>query len=289
MFGAPLARLSTPRGRVAASGGGYAFSILLLVLAVPLLGLTGDVGRLFDPIGDALRNGDPIYVTAQTPFFYAPPWVVLLGAVTWLPVMVLVAAVWAINLAALRVMAGSWLAVGWLAWFPLVSLSLLGATFNLAMAAVIYVAAGGTRGMPSVASSVLMGLAKVSPMLAVHPGNWRRVLLWTAVFVAISLPWLGLWADWAQQLLRYAGSGVGPAIPVPFALRVAVAVPLWLLRRPWSVALAATLAIPAFYWESLVVLLAPLCLYLRRGEAVPVAASPDAATLQPAPEFARAA
>src|SRR5689334_7923295 len=160
-----LARLQSPRGRVAASGGGYAFSICMLFLALQLLPITGDVGRLFDPIGDAFRNGDPIYVTADTPFFYAPPWVVLLASVTWLPVMVLVVAVWAINLAALRIMAGSWLAVGWLAWFPLVSLSLLGATFNLAMAAVIYVAAAGGRGTPSVASSVLMGLAKVSPML----------------------------------------------------------------------------------------------------------------------------
>ena len=61
----------------------------------------------------------------------------------------------------------------------------------------------------------------------------------------------------------YAGSDVGPQVPVPFVVRLAVALPLLVARRPWAVALAATLALPAFYWESLVVLVAPLCLFLR--------------------------
>jgi len=273
---APVTSLPVSRSQVSlgpidvwASFGGYAFSAVILVLAVPLLGPGGDVVRLFDPIGDAFRAGQPIYAPAQTPFFYAPPWALFLGAVSWLPVPLTLAAVWALNLAGLRVMAGSWLAVGWLAWFPLVSLSLLGATFNLAMAAAIYAGAVGGRG--STPAAVAMAFAKVSPILVVDPRRWRSVLALSLVLVAVTLPWLSLWREWAEQLLRYAGTGVGPTIPVPFVLRLAIAVPVWFVGRPWARALAAVLAVPAFYWESLVLFIAPLCLYFRRHEA-PVAA-----------------
>ena len=104
--------------RFALSVGGYVFAGLMVALALPIVGWEGDVGRLFDPVGDAFRAGEPIYLTGvPTPFFYAPPWALGFGLVSWLPVSVQVALVWAVNLAALRYMAGSWLRLGWLAWF----------------------------------------------------------------------------------------------------------------------------------------------------------------------------
>ena len=244
----------------ALSAGGYVFALLIILLTLPAVGPTGDVGRLFDPVGDAFRAGQPVYVAGvETPFFYAPPWVLLLGALTWLPVEAQLALVWAVNLAALRYLGGSWLAVGWLAWFPLVAFSLLGATLNIAMAGAI---AAGARGV--VTPVVGFAFAKISPILALHPRHWRPALIVSLVLIAVTLPWLQLWPEWARQLVTYAGSSIGPQIPVPFLLRLPLAVLLLLLRRPWASALAAVVALPSFYWESLVVFLAPLCVYLRR-------------------------
>jgi hypothetical protein len=260
------------RLRVALSAGGYALTIFIVVLALPIVGPYGDVGRLFDPIGDAFRAGQPVYVPADTPFFYAPPWVVVLGVLSILPVPVFTLGLWALNLGSLRIMAGSWLAVGWLMWLPIVGMSLLGATFNLAMAAAIYLGAAGIA-----SPAVAMAFAKISPILAVPFRAWRETLLITAVLVGITIPWLSLWPQWVAQLTAYAGSSIGPQIPIPYALRLAAVVPLLLVPKPWARGLAATLAIPAFYWESVVVLLAPLCLYLRRprpADVADVAAAP---------------
>jgi hypothetical protein len=246
------------------SVGGYLFACLILFIALVsgIVGWTGDVGRLFDPVGDAFRAGLPVYVRGvETPFFYAPPWVLLFGVLAWLPIPVQVVLIWAANIAALRYMAGSWLRVGWLAWFPLIPLSLLGATLNLAMAGAIVAAVRGGTVLP-----VAFALAKVSPILAIDPKRWRQVLVVALGLVAITLPWLSLWPAWVGQLAAYAGQSVGPVVPVPLIPRLAVALPLMALRRPWARALAAAVAIPSFYWESFVVLLAPLCVLLFHAQ-----------------------
>jgi len=56
-------------------------------------------------------------------------------------------------------------------------------------------------------------------------------------------------------------------VPIPFLLRLAVAVPLILWWRPWSRALAAVVATPAFYWWSFLMLIAPIAVAVRRLEA----------------------
>lgn len=247
-----------PRLPLALSLGGYAFAALLLAVAAPILGWTGDVGRLWDPVGDAFRAGQPVYVARDyAPFLYAPPWAVVFGLTSLLPVGLQVALVWALNIAGLRYMAGSWQRVGYVLWFPLVAFSLLGATFNLAMAAVIVAAVRGSTAFP-----VLFAFAKASPILAVDPRKWRGVLVSAVVLVAITLPWLSLWPQWIAQLVGNHADVI--AIGVPLAVRLPIAVALLLLRRPWARALAAVVAIPAFYPESFVVLLAPLCVWLGR-------------------------
>lgn len=47
-------------------------------------------------------------------------------------------------------------------------------------------------------------------------------------------------------------------------IRAIIALGLLAMRRPWSRALAAVVATPAFYVASLVLLIAPICVWLRR-------------------------
>ncbi len=65
---------------------------------------------------------------------------------------------------------------------------------------------------------------------------------------------------------RHGGHPFGPVIPVPWIARAIVAVALLLLRRPWAQALAAAIASPGLYWGQLVVLVAPVSLWLARRE-----------------------
>ncbi len=90
------------------------------------------------------------------------------------------------------------------------------------------------------------------------------VALTAAIMFAITIPWLGLWPVWVEHLAAAYGQPLGPQIPIPFAIRAVVATVLLLVFRPWSRALAAFVAIPAMYWSSLVVLLAPIAVVLRR-------------------------
>ena len=191
---------------------------------------------IWDRVGDGLRNGEPIYYAAQpltNSFWYAPPWAVVFAATSWLPPWVLHLAFVAVKVVSLRVIAGSWLGAGVAAWFPLVAFDLASGSFNLLMAAAIVAA---VRGRPELA----------------------------VVAALITLPWLSLWPEWIGFLVAYAGSALGPQLPIPMLLRWALALGLLALRRPWTRALAATIAIPAFYWGSLVILIAPIAVWFRQ-------------------------
>ena len=59
---------------------------------------------------------------------------------------------------------------------------------------------------------------------------------------------------------------LGPVVPIPLPIRAGIALALLALRRSWSRALAAVVATPAFYVASLVLLIAPLCVWLRRWD-----------------------
>lgn len=69
----------------------------------------GDVTNIFDPAGDAVRNGTPVYTHAfNGAFFYSPPVAVFYGATSWLPTEIQQAFVLVAELAALRYLGGSW-------------------------------------------------------------------------------------------------------------------------------------------------------------------------------------
>ena len=222
----------------------------------------GDV-LIWDRVGDEVRAGiSPYYaVVGSGGFYYAPPWAVLFALVSWVPVQLLSLAMIAAEVAALRYIAGSWQRFGYACLFPLVAFELASGQVNLIMAASLVAA---VRGDPRAA--VVMAAAKLSPVLAIRDG-WRRAVPVGLVLLAVTLPVLGLWADWVRQLAGVYGHTVGNAaqIDIPFLPRLAVALVLAAYGRLWSRVLAAIVATPALYWVSSVMLLALWGVSLHTG------------------------
>jgi hypothetical protein len=241
--------------------GGYGFSIALLVQGFqsgrwPFPG--GDVTDFYAPAGDALRNGGQVYFPG---FLYGPPWAIAFAAVSWLGPAAIHAIVLVLDVAALWVIVGGDLRrLGWFLWFPLIPFELAAGQLNLLIAAAIVAAQKG-RTWPLAA----MTLAKVWPIVALPLRDWRAFLRATALIALISVPWLHLWPEWFAALVATSAHPLGPVVPVPFVVRGALAILLLLARRPWCQALAAAIVSPGLYWGQLVVLVAPLSLFLDRG------------------------
>lgn len=272
---APIERPSDARirvGVVALSIGGVAFALLQIVLGSQM-GLfpipPGDT-LIWDRVGDGLRAGTAIYYRAEPvsdSFWYAPPWAVAFAAVSWLPTWVLHLILVGVKIASLRVIAGSWVGAGIAGWFPLVAYDLASGSFNLLMAAAIVSA---VRGHPHLA--VVAALAKLGPILSVDPHRARTVALVLLASFVVTLPWLRLWPEWVAQIVGNLGVVLGLQVPISLPVRWGIAAALLAVRRPWSRALAAAIAIPAFYWGSIVVLIAPVAVVLR-GDPRPGAAT----------------
>lgn len=244
--------------------GGIAFTLLQLVVGFQL-GLFPIPSRdalIWDRVGDAIWTGVPIYYLAPVAtdsFWYAPPIAVAFAAVSWLPIEAQALLLLVGRIAALRVIAGSWVGAGIACWFPLVAFDLGGGNINLLVAAAIVLAVDRR---PQLA--VWGALAKLGPALAIDPRDWRKVVPVALVALAITLPWLHLWPEYVNHLVGNIAVPLGPQVPVPIWIRVAAALALLaLVRTRWARALAATIAIPAFYWGSLVVLIAPVAVLIR--------------------------
>lgn len=251
---------------VALAFGGAAFTAVQVIIGTQtgLFPIPGRDELIWDRVGDAIWTGAPIYYNAPDltdSFWYAPPLAVLFSLVSWVPLVAQHTLFTVLRILSLRVIGGSWIGAGLACWFPLVAFELGGGNFNLLIAAGIVAA---IRRRPALA--VVDAFAKFAPALAIHPGDWLRAAKVSLLLVAITLPWLRLWPEWASHLLANVGSPLGPQVPVSFPVRlVAALVVLAAFRTPWARALAATVAIPAFYWGSLVVLIAPVAILIRDG------------------------
>jgi hypothetical protein len=277
--GAPADRQPPAPWKVALSLGGVAFVVVQLIVGsqAGLFPIPGGDELIWDRVGDAIWTGAPIYYRAPIltdSFWYAPPLAVVFGTVSWLPIVLQHWLFTLLKIGAMRVIAGSWLGAGIACWFPLVAFEFGGGNFNLLIAASIVAA---VRGRPQLA--VLGALAKFGPALAIHPRDLRKALPIAVGALVITLPWLHLWPEYAGHLVANLGSPLGPQVPIPYWARLAAAMALLLLARSgWSRALAATLAIPAFYWGSLVILLAPLAILLRTPRPAVAVVAPEPAT-----------
>jgi hypothetical protein len=216
---------------------------------------------LWDRVGDNLRAGLDVYARAPVltnTFFYAPPWAVIFASVSWLPVELWYFGIVTLEIVAVRYLAGSWIRVGWFCWWPFVAFELPSGNFNLIMAASILAA---IRGEPRPA--VVMALAKLAPALSLRPRDWRNVLYALVICAVITVPWLRLWPHWVEHMISaLSWPTLGPQVPIMLPVRLLAAGGLLVLRKPWATALAAVVATPAFYYGSLVLLLAPIAVLL---------------------------
>jgi hypothetical protein len=245
-----------------ASGWAMAAVVWIVGWQIGVFRLSGDVALIFLPAGRAFWSGgnpyDPSLAPVGTPFLYAPPWAALFGILSPLDAPIVHALLSLFALLALRYMARSWLMAGVFCWFILVPWEIAAGHTSLLVAAAIV---GAVRGRPE--GAAIMGLAKGAPVLAVHPRDWRPLILALAVFSALSLPRLDLWPAWIEQMVAALNFPPGPLVPVPLAVRLPIGIALVLLGRPWSRALGAALAIPGLYWSALVVFVAPVAVILE--------------------------
>jgi len=249
--------------------GGYACTIVFLAVGFrsgrwPFPG--GDVAVFYGPAGDALRGGGEVYFPG---FLYGPPWAVAFAAVSWLGPWAIHAIVVALDVAALWTIAwGNWRRLGYILWFPLIAWEIAAGQLNLLIAAAIVAAQHGI-----VWPLAAMTLAKVWPAVALPLRHWRRFLIDLALFSLLSLPWLVLWPQWFETLVDTSSHPLGPVVPVPWVARAAIAAILLAFQRPWTRALAAAIVSPGLYWGQLVVLVAPISLWLARND-LPIEGSP---------------
>ncbi len=247
-----------PRTRFAISAVGYALTAVILWWGFTSghLAIPGGDAYIWDRAGDQIRAGvSPYHPNADGStnglFFFGPPWALAFAATSWMPLGALAIGIIGLEVAALRYVAGNWLRVGYCLWLPLVAFELPSSQFNLVIAAAIAAALrGDARWAP------LAALLKISPILAVARHQWPTAAVVIALSIAITLPWLTLWADWVRLLVSTFGREVGPEVPIPFVLRLAIAgAVLLFVRRPTSRGVAAVLAIAAFHWITIVLFL----------------------------------
>ena len=117
-------------------------------------------------------------------------------------------------------------------------------------------------------------LAKIAPILAVPRSGWREAALVIGVALLVTLPWLHLWPEWIEHLLRQPTTiyiHIGP----PWYVRLPFALALLLVRRPWAPALAVVVAMPSLWLGTLVILIAAIRLWIdgRWATARPLAAA----------------
>jgi hypothetical protein len=269
-------RLTPARRRVLRDGAvvaGLVFAAYLFVIVAPQAGTFG-----FDAFAYwSVDPTDPYALTAGElgAFPYSPVAVRFFapfGALDWLTFLWL----WLAALVATVVWLGWRAALAVLA-FPPVALELYHGNVHLLIAAAI------ALGFRYPAFWAVPLLTKVTPGIGLvwfavrrEWGSLAVALGVTGALVAVSVAVDGeLWVEWIRDSLLATGSGAAPVlqpqIPVPLWLRLpaALAVVAWGARtdRPWTVPVAATLAVPIL-WPSALAILAGLWPIVQRRPAL---------------------
>ena len=262
--------------------GGWVFGagVLLYLIAMdggPAVGI--DLAAYLRA-GDDLVAGNPVYIGEignPSVFSYAPPWAVLFGALSWVPDMIMQLGMVTLSLLAIRYVAGSWLWSGLVFWYPVSAMVIHSANIEFLIAAAIVLAARGHAG-----PLAFTALAKIAPIFAVPHSGWREAALVIGIALLVTLPWLHLWPDWIEHLLRQPTTiyiHIGP----PWYVRLPFALALLLVRRPWASALAVVVAMPSLWLGTLVILIAAIRLWIDgRGAGERLARHDQPGSTQPA-------
>lgn len=232
------------RYRVLASATGYAvsgFVAWFLVFNYP--GWAGQDVDVWVRVGENARDGVSPYAPGPwaSLFFFAPPWAVVLGAISWVGKPVLWALITLAEIASLRYIAGSWLRVGYFGLFFLTGAEIVSGAFNLVIAAALAAAIRGHSG-----PAAFVALAKVSPVLAIR--DWRAAAVVISAAALITIPVFGWWFDWMAFLIGGWGGHPQDGFHGSLVTRLLLAggiLVLW--RSPRAGALAAAVAIPILY------------------------------------------
>ena len=258
---------------------GLLFCAYLFFVAAPSKGTLGfDIYAYW-----SVRIDDPYHrVLGDLGFFaYSPPAAVALAPLALLSWPMAVVAWWVLMVASLVWLGGRSFLV--LLAFPPVAYELYHGNIHLLLAVAIVF---GLR-YPQAWAFVL--LTKVTCGIGllwfVARREWRQLAIalgTTAAIVAVSFVFMPQqWLDWLALLATNAGgTPVWPALPIPLWLRLPVAavVVWWGARRDarWTVPLAATIAVPVVWVDSLAILAA--CWPLRPGGRFgsPTREAPDA-------------
>jgi hypothetical protein len=233
--------------------------------------------------GTAIREGGPVYTTgiATGSFIYSPTWAVLFAPISLLPGAVLQASIMALDVLVLRYVLGSWLAVGLIGLYPLTWYGLASGNVDILIAGAIVAAWKGSS-----VPLALVTFAKVSPVFAIDVRRIREFTFACLILVAITLPWLDLWLDYARFLVAQPASA-GSVVPIPWFVRLPIALLLLVPRRPWTSALAAIVAVPLWFLYTSLILIAPLRLWLderNRGADARRTLGPAGARAVPTPD-----
>jgi hypothetical protein len=208
--------------------------------------------------------------TEQIAYPYSPAFLQLLEPIRWLPWQAFMAVWAAILMAAMVYLTGPRLILLGLAFFGL--MEIWGGNIEMLVALAIVL---GFR-WPAAWSFVL--LTKITPGIGllwfVVRREWRSLAIAgvaTGLVVAVSYSLMpDAWRTWPQVLANNAGkNGTWAAVPIPFVLRLPVAVLLvvWGARtnRRWTVPVSAMLALPALWYGGLSIMLATLPLLGARS------------------------
>ena len=214
-----------------------------------------DLGALYSKTGISIEAGayrySPVVAQLLDPF----------GALSWNLFFV---AFLVLSLLALVVLGGRWALA-----FLLIP-NILGEVYLGNVDLFVAVATGfGLVWPPALA---LVVLTKATPAVVllwfVVRREWRRLAGVVALTAAVALPSLlltpDLWRDWLHTSLTYASSAYGAStIPImPRLILAAIVVSIGAQRTwKWTIAVAATLAMPGLDWKTASVMLAVLPLY----------------------------
>jgi hypothetical protein len=257
---------------------GLVFFAYVFLVAAPAKGTLGfDIYAYW-----SVRIGDPYHrLLGDLGFFaYSPPAAVAFAPLTVLSWPAAIVAWWVLMVSSLVWLGGRSFLV--LLAFPPVAYELYHGNIHLLLAVAIVF---GFR-YPWAWAVVLLTkiTCGVGLLWFVARREWRQLAIalgTTAAIVVVTFVLLPQqWLDWLALLATNAGgTPVWPALPIPLWLRlpIAAAVVWWgaLRDERWTVPLAATIAVPVVWVDSLAILAA--CWPLRPGGRFgkPVQATPD--------------